>query len=78
MSKMSNHAASVADRDQFRHPYPEPPEPDGPVVESSPEPFAIGICVRLVDLWRSDPDACSGPVRELVTQAEVVLADLPF
>jgi hypothetical protein len=51
---------------------------DGPVAENDAAPFAIGVCVRLVDLWRSDPEECSGPVRELVTQAEAVVADLPF
>jgi hypothetical protein len=75
MSKMSNHAANLADAEQFRHPYPEPA---GPVLENDPAPFAIGVCVRLVDLWKSDPEACSGPVRELITQAEAVVADLLF
>jgi hypothetical protein len=75
MSKMSNHAANLADAESFRHPYPES---DGPVAENDAAPFAIGVCVRLVDLWNRDPEACSGPVRELVTQAEAVVADLTF
>jgi hypothetical protein len=69
MSKMSNHAANLADADQFRRPCSEPPEPDGPILENDAGPFTIGVCVRLVDLWKSDPEACGGPVRELVTQA---------
>jgi hypothetical protein len=54
-------------------------EPDG-FEEPEPGPTyphdAVDVCVRLVALWHANP--CGGPLADLVTEAEAVLAALPF
>lgn len=66
-------------------PGPPPREPDGydPSDETDPSAFPSGLhpielCVKLVALWKADPTQFSGPLRDLVTEAEKFLADLPF
>lgn len=57
-------------------------EPDGSEPETDPAELSglhpIEICVKLVALWKADPQSFTGPLRDLVTEAEKFLADLPF